>query len=512
MKHGQKLIGELGELAPEAGLLPHAQPADLRRRHAGAQVGLDRRLHARTPTASPIYDWTIVDRIFDTYLERGVQAVRADRLHAEGAVASSPSRTSTSGRPRRSTTRSTPAGPIRRRTTRSGRELVYQWAKHCVERYGRAEVETWYWEIWNEPNIGYWRGTPEEFRKLHDYAIDGVRRALPTARVGGPDTAGGGGRFTARLPRALPARHELRHRRDRHAARLRLVPRQGRAAVRRRPRADGHRQPAAHDRRRLPHRRLVSRAEGQADRHRRIRPRRLRRLPGTAARLSQRHDVLQLHGRQLRPQARPGRAARREPRRRADLGVRVRGPAVFRRLPLAGDQRHRQAGAQRVPHVQQDERPSGSPRERSRRAARRDAQARASASGPTSPRWPASTTLRASWSGTTTTTTCPARRPRWGWLSRASGRRGCAKLQHFRIDGEHSNAYTAWQRMGSPQPPSSAQYAELGKASASRPTLKSPVAVDIADGRATMRFMLLTPRRIPSRAGMVTSGIPLATR
>ena len=95
--------------------------------------------------------------------------------------------------PGRRTTRSTPAGPIRRRTTRSGASWSTSGSKHCVERYGRAEVETWYWEVWNEPNIGYWQGTPEEFRKLHDYAIDAVRRALPTARVGGPDTAGGGG-------------------------------------------------------------------------------------------------------------------------------------------------------------------------------------------------------------------------------------------------------------------------------------------------------------------------------
>ena len=64
-----------------------------------------------------------------------------------------------------------------------------------------------------------------------------------------------------------------------------------------------------------------------------------------------------------------------------------------------------------------------------------------------------------------------------------------AKLQHFRIDGDHGNAYTAWRRMGSPQPPSSAQYAELEKAS-ELATLKGPMAVDIADGRATMRFML----------------------
>jgi xylan 1,4-beta-xylosidase len=68
--------------------------------------------------------------------------------------------------------------------------------KHCVENYGRDEVEHWYWEVWNEPNgAAYWHGTPEDFYKLHDYAVDAVRRALPTARVGGPDVAGSGGRF-----------------------------------------------------------------------------------------------------------------------------------------------------------------------------------------------------------------------------------------------------------------------------------------------------------------------------
>jgi xylan 1,4-beta-xylosidase len=67
--------------------------------------------------------------------------------------------------------------------------------KHCIERYGQAEVQQWYWEVWNEPNISYWKGTPQEYYKLYDYAVDGVRRALPTARVGGPEQAGGGGKF-----------------------------------------------------------------------------------------------------------------------------------------------------------------------------------------------------------------------------------------------------------------------------------------------------------------------------
>ncbi len=62
--------------------------------------------------------------------------------------------------------------------------------RHSVERYGRAEVESWYWEVWNEPNILYWQGTPEEYHKLYDYAADGLKRALPTARIGGPHTTG----------------------------------------------------------------------------------------------------------------------------------------------------------------------------------------------------------------------------------------------------------------------------------------------------------------------------------
>jgi xylan 1,4-beta-xylosidase len=65
-----------------------------------------------------------------------------------------------------------------------------------VERYGADEVAQWHWEVWNEPNIFYWKATPQEYFKLYDFAAQGVKRALPAARVGGPHTAGGaGGRF-----------------------------------------------------------------------------------------------------------------------------------------------------------------------------------------------------------------------------------------------------------------------------------------------------------------------------
>jgi xylan 1,4-beta-xylosidase len=71
-------------------------------------------------------------------------------------------------------------------------ELVYQWVKHCVERYGKKEVESWYWELWNEPDISYWKGTMEEYIKLYDYTSDAAKRALPTIRIGGPETTNPG--------------------------------------------------------------------------------------------------------------------------------------------------------------------------------------------------------------------------------------------------------------------------------------------------------------------------------
>jgi xylan 1,4-beta-xylosidase len=136
----------------------------------------------------PQYDWTILDRIFDTYLERGV------RPYVE--IGFMPQALSTHPQPYKHEW--TPGG---RKSISTGwayppksyekwGELVFRWVQHCVLRYGRTEVERWYWEVWNEPNIFYWRGTPSEYHKLYDFAALAVKRALPEARVGGPHVAG----------------------------------------------------------------------------------------------------------------------------------------------------------------------------------------------------------------------------------------------------------------------------------------------------------------------------------
>ena len=142
----------------------------------------------------PVYDWTIVDRIFDTYLARGVRPYVEIGFMPQ-ALSTKPEPYQHEWRPGFHYQRIITGWAYPPRDYDKWRELVRQWVAHCVERYGRAEVETWYWEVWNEPNIFYWQGTPGEFNRLHDYAIDGIRRALPTARVGGPDTAGSGGAF-----------------------------------------------------------------------------------------------------------------------------------------------------------------------------------------------------------------------------------------------------------------------------------------------------------------------------
>lgn len=69
-------------------------------------------------------------------------------------------------------------------------DLIYALVDHQVQRYGVREIESWYFEMWNEPDIFYWRGTPEEFQKLYDYTEAAVHAACPTARFGGPATTG----------------------------------------------------------------------------------------------------------------------------------------------------------------------------------------------------------------------------------------------------------------------------------------------------------------------------------
>jgi len=196
MKDGQRLLADLGQLAPQQ---VYFRAHNLLSSGDGTPAFKWGSTNAYTEDAAgnPVYDWRGIDRIFDSYLARGVKPLVQ--------IGFMPEAMSTQPQPYRHEWR--PGLPYERIYTGWTKppkdyakwgELAYQWAKHNVEKYGAPEVNTWWWEVWNEANNqpkGYWGGSAEEFRKLHDYAIAGVRRALPTARVGGPHTAGSGGQF-----------------------------------------------------------------------------------------------------------------------------------------------------------------------------------------------------------------------------------------------------------------------------------------------------------------------------
>ncbi|REF37188.1 GH39 family glycosyl hydrolase [Thermasporomyces composti] len=73
--------------------------------------------------------------------------------------------------------------------------LVAAHARHCLERYGEAEVSTWLWELWNEPDIYYWRGTPQQYYELYTVTARAIREVIPRALVGGPAVTSGGLEF-----------------------------------------------------------------------------------------------------------------------------------------------------------------------------------------------------------------------------------------------------------------------------------------------------------------------------
>ena len=135
-----------------------------------------------------VYDWTIADKIFDTFVSAGVRPFveigfmpKALSTHPDPYQHHFPAEKNVF------TGWSYPPNDYGKWS-----ELVYRWAQHCAERYGKSQAESWEWEVWNEPNIPYWHGTPEEYDKLYDYTADAVRRALPGAKIGGPASTGPG--------------------------------------------------------------------------------------------------------------------------------------------------------------------------------------------------------------------------------------------------------------------------------------------------------------------------------
>jgi xylan 1,4-beta-xylosidase len=187
MKFGKQLLRELHDLSPV--------PVYIRAHHlltSGNGVPelkwSSSNVFSLDPNGKPVYDFTITDQTFDEYKKAGVRPmVELGFMPRDLAVTVPGVDTYQVHYPANTTSGASNNPP---KDYALWGELVRKYTEHLVERYGKQEVSTWYFEVWNEPDISYWHGTPAEYFRLYDYAVAGVRAALPNAIVGGPASTG----------------------------------------------------------------------------------------------------------------------------------------------------------------------------------------------------------------------------------------------------------------------------------------------------------------------------------
>ena len=182
--NGRKLLGDLSALSPVA---PYLRAHHLFTSGDPAHSGLKftpTNAYTERPDGTPVYDWTHVDRVFDQYRAHGVRPyVELGFMPQALSVKTEPYRMQWPDQDVADVGFSHPPKDYRKWAA-----LVDAFARHAAERYGRQEVESWLWEAWNEPDIGFWQGNLEEFLRLYDYSADAVKGVLPAARFGGPHT------------------------------------------------------------------------------------------------------------------------------------------------------------------------------------------------------------------------------------------------------------------------------------------------------------------------------------
>ncbi|HTS13349.1 MAG TPA: hypothetical protein VMH00_14625 [Candidatus Limnocylindrales bacterium] len=128
----------------------------------------------------PVYNFSYVDQIYDGLLENGVRpfvelSFMPKKLAAEQIVQGF-------------WYKPIVAPP---KDWNKWDDLISQFAKHLLDRYGIDEVSQWYFEVWNEPNLDFWGGNPRQstYWGLYDHTARALKAVSPRLRVGGPATA-----------------------------------------------------------------------------------------------------------------------------------------------------------------------------------------------------------------------------------------------------------------------------------------------------------------------------------
>jgi L-iduronidase len=145
--------------------------ATAHRRHAPA-TNLRRVDPVRRPglRPAPSYDWSRLDTALDVIIGNGATLIFELMGNPSGAFSDFRDD----------------------RQLHAWRDLVSALARHCIDRYGQAEVAGWYFESWNEPDgRGWWQQWPDDvvsFCNYYDACSEGLRAVDSRLRLGGPGT------------------------------------------------------------------------------------------------------------------------------------------------------------------------------------------------------------------------------------------------------------------------------------------------------------------------------------
>jgi xylan 1,4-beta-xylosidase len=183
MPNGKQLLRELHDLSPV--------PVYIRCHHlltsgdGKAELKFSStNVYSEDASGKPVYDFKILDSIFDEYKAAGVRPMVEFGFMPKDLAATLPDRKEYQVHYPKSTISGASNNPPK--DYAKWGELIRAVTQHLVDRYGRDTVQQWYFEVWNEPDIDYWHATAQDYYKLYDYAVAGVKSVLPSARVGGP--------------------------------------------------------------------------------------------------------------------------------------------------------------------------------------------------------------------------------------------------------------------------------------------------------------------------------------
>jgi len=184
--NGQKLLHELASLSTAP---VYFRPHNLLTTGDGSSSLKwgSTNVYTERPDGSPVHDFTITDRIFDALVAAHVRPLVEIGFMPEALSAQpEPYR---HGFPKGDIFTGWSYPPKDEAAWAKWSQLVEAYAAHLKQRYG-SQTATWLWEVWNEPDIPYWHGSPEQYDRLYDLTAEAIREILPASRIGGPEATG----------------------------------------------------------------------------------------------------------------------------------------------------------------------------------------------------------------------------------------------------------------------------------------------------------------------------------